>query len=201
MARAEGGRCESDGGADGGGAPRLMFSLRARPAFLLCCTFSLPTIKCDTQTRLETTALTPKTQREAQSPRARRDNRRHSRHRPFVSLSSARARHTHTMATQAALDAAGKLEDLPAREQALRAVVFAGGENEADAETVKVKEAAVGMLADALTRQAKAQALAQLLQDLRAFFAVIPKAKTAKLVRTVIDQIAKVPDSTELQVR
>jgi 26S proteasome regulatory subunit N6 len=105
------------------------------------------------------------------------------------------------MATQAALDAAGKLEDLPAREQALRAVVFAGGENEADAETVKVKEAAVGMLADALTRQAKAQALAQLLQDLRAFFAVIPKAKTAKLVRTVIDQIAKVPDSTELQVR
>lgn len=102
------------------------------------------------------------------------------------------------MASQAALDAATKLEDLPAREAALRSVVFAEGG--ADAETVKNKEAAVTALSDALTQQGKAAALAQLLQDLRGFFAVVPKAKTAKIVRTVIDQIAKVPDSTELQV-
>jgi len=114
----------------------------------------------------------------------------------------ARAPHPPTMATQAALDAAAKLEDLPAREAALRAIVFAEGAGSgADAETVKNKEAAVGLLSDALTQQGKAPALAQLLQDLRGFFAVIPKAKTAKIVRTVIDQIAKVPDSTELQVR
>jgi chromosome condensin MukBEF complex kleisin-like MukF subunit len=104
------------------------------------------------------------------------------------------------MATQAALDAAAKLDDLPAKEAALRAVAFAEGAA-ADAETIKVKEAAVALLSDALTQQKKAAELAQLLEDLRGFFAVIPKAKTAKIVRTVIDQIAKVPDSTELQVR
>jgi hypothetical protein len=130
--------------------------------------------------------------------RGRQDNSRHR-----FCLRRARVP-DHAMAaaaTQAALDAASKLEDLAAREQALRTVVFSN-QDASDAETVKVKEAAVALLADALTRQRKAEALAQLLQDLRAvFFAVIPKAKTAKIVRTVIDQIAKVPDSTDLQVR
>ena len=40
-----------------------------------------------------------------------------------------------------------------------------------------------------------------LLQTANAFFAVVPKAKTAKIVRTIIDIVAKVPDSVPLQVR
>ncbi len=39
-----------------------------------------------------------------------------------------------------------------------------------------------------------------LLQTANAFFAVVPKAKTAKIVRTIIDIVAKVPDSGPLQV-
>ena len=46
-----------------------------------------------------------------------------------------------------------------------------------------------------------AQALRQLLTDLRPLFTALPKAKTAKLVRTIIDTIAKVPGSTQIQVR
>jgi hypothetical protein len=40
-----------------------------------------------------------------------------------------------------------------------------------------------------------------LLQTCNAFFAVVPKAKTAKVVRTIIDIVARVPDSVPLQVR
>ena len=39
-----------------------------------------------------------------------------------------------------------------------------------------------------------------LLTELRPLFAVIPKAKTAKIVRTIIETIAKVPNSAQLQV-
>ena len=49
-------------------------------------------------------------------------------------------------------------------------------------------------------KQADAPGLRALLTDLRPLFAAVPKAKTAKIVRTVIDSIAKVPNSTQLQV-
>jgi 26S proteasome regulatory subunit N6 len=39
-----------------------------------------------------------------------------------------------------------------------------------------------------------------LLKESNEFFALIPKAKTAKIVRTIIDIVTKVPDSVELQV-
>jgi 26S proteasome regulatory subunit N6 len=69
-----------------------------------------------------------------------------------------------------------------------------------DAEIARVKEAAIGALGDAYVKLADARALADLLPQLRDYFAAIPKAKTAKIVRGIIDQIAKVPDSTDLQV-
>ncbi len=45
------------------------------------------------------------------------------------------------------------------------------------------------------------QALRGLLTELRPLFGAIPKAKTAKLVRGLIEAISRVPDSTQLQVR
>ena len=69
-----------------------------------------------------------------------------------------------------------------------------------DAESLKVKEAALQKLTDLLVKQQDAAALRSLLADLRPLFAAIPKAKTAKIVRTVIDSIAKVPNSTQLLV-
>lgn len=74
------------------------------------------------------------------------------------------------------------------------------GQHPNDAESIKIKEQAIQLLADTLAKQQDAAALRQLLTDLRVLFAAIPKAKTAKLVRNVIDAIAKVPNSTALQV-
>lgn len=78
----------------------------------------------------------------------------------------------------------------------LREVVAGDAPN--DAECLKIKESALGKLTDALVQQRDAAALRSLLTDLRPLFAAIPKAKTAKIVRTVVDSIAKVPDSQKL---
>lgn len=69
-----------------------------------------------------------------------------------------------------------------------------------DAESVKVKEQALARLTDELVLAGAAAALAALLSELRPLFAAIPKAKTAKIVRTVIDSIDRVPGSTQLLV-
>lgn len=45
-----------------------------------------------------------------------------------------------------------------------------------------------------------AAAVRTLLSELRPLFSVLPKAKTAKLVRSLIEAISTVPDSTQLQV-
>jgi 26S proteasome regulatory subunit N6 len=88
----------------------------------------------------------------------------------------------------------------PAEAQAqLRDIIV--GDYPNDVESVKSKEQALSKLADLLVKQQDATALAGLLTDLRPLFNAIPKAKTAKIVRTVIDSIAKVPNSTQLQVR
>lgn len=74
------------------------------------------------------------------------------------------------------------------------------GEQANDADSVKVKEQALQSLANLYAKQHDASSLRKLLTDLRPLFALIPKAKTAKIVRTVIDTIAKVPNSTSVQV-
>ena len=75
------------------------------------------------------------------------------------------------------------------------------GEQANDADSIKVKEHALQSLANLYAKQHDASSLRKLLTDLRPLFALIPKAKTAKIVRTVIDTIAKVPNSTDVQVR
>lgn len=49
--------------------------------------------------------------------------------------------------------------------------------------------------------QGDAQAVRTLLSELRPLFSALPKAKTAKLVRALIEAISTIPDSTQLQVR
>ena len=66
---------------------------------------------------------------------------------------------------------------------------------------LQVKEQSIQKLADLYAAKEDAPALKTLLVELRPLFDVIPKAKTAKIVRTIIEAIAKVPNSTLLQVR
>ena len=65
---------------------------------------------------------------------------------------------------------------------------------------LRVKEAAVNKLSDLLVAARDMDALRGLLTFLRPYFAVIPKARTAKVVRGVIEALSRVPGSTEVQV-
>ena len=67
-------------------------------------------------------------------------------------------------------------------------------------DAVKVKESAILYLGDLYAQQNQGEKLGQLLRALRPFFATVPKAKTAKIVRTFIDQAAKIPGSRSLQM-
>ena len=72
-------------------------------------------------------------------------------------------------------------------------------DNSSDVESIKIKEQAIQQLCDLYVKQLNATALRDLLSLLRGFFVNIPKAKTAKLVRSIIDSITKIPGSTQLQ--
>lgn len=72
------------------------------------------------------------------------------------------------------------------------------GDHPNDPESIKAKERALSLLANALVKQGDAVSLRTLLSEMRPLFPSIPKAKTAKIVRTVIDAIAKVPNNTQL---
>merc|ERR1712159_297773 len=65
---------------------------------------------------------------------------------------------------------------------------------------IKIMEKAVTNLGKLHSVQANAGAIGDLLKELRPVFVAFPKAKTAKLVRTLLDAMSKVPDSLELQL-
>lgn len=69
-----------------------------------------------------------------------------------------------------------------------------------DDDDQKAKETAIQRLSELLAKQGRADELSALLKDLRPVFASVAKAKTAKLVRHVVDQLAKVPGSDALQI-
>eukprot|EP00192_Tetraselmis_astigmatica_P004968 CAMPEP_0117681738 /NCGR_PEP_ID=MMETSP0804-20121206/19171_1 /TAXON_ID=1074897 /ORGANISM="Tetraselmis astigmatica, Strain CCMP880" /LENGTH=435 /DNA_ID=CAMNT_0005491573 /DNA_START=45 /DNA_END=1352 /DNA_ORIENTATION=- len=83
--------------------------------------------------------------------------------------------------------------------ESLRSVAL-GDPTNSDAEVAKIKDRAIQKLSDVYAAVGNAEAVAGLLTELRPSFATLPKAKTAKIVRTVIDTMAKVPDSTQLQL-
>ncbi|XP_074569795.1 26S proteasome non-ATPase regulatory subunit 11 homolog [Curcuma longa] len=67
-------------------------------------------------------------------------------------------------------------------------------------EALRIKEQAISNLTDLLTQEKKAEDLRSLLTQLRPFFSLIPKAKTAKIVRGIIDAVAKIPGTSDLQI-
>ncbi|KAK8968750.1 26S proteasome non-ATPase regulatory subunit 11 [Platanthera guangdongensis] len=67
-------------------------------------------------------------------------------------------------------------------------------------EALRIKEQTISKLSDLLTQEKKAEELRSLLTQLRPFFSLIPKAKTAKIVRGIIDAVAKIPGTSELQI-
>ena len=80
---------------------------------------------------------------------------------------------------------------------AYEALISSGDSSE---EAIKVKESAISHLGDLYAKQGQGDKLGQLLTALRPFFAIVAKAKTAKIVRTLIDQAAKIPGSMALQM-
>ena len=78
-----------------------------------------------------------------------------------------------------------------------REVVFGAG---SDGESIKVKESSIDALAKLLASAGDAEALRALLAELRPLFKVVPKAKTAKIVRNVIDILSTVKGHDDLQV-
>jgi 26S proteasome regulatory subunit N6 len=67
-------------------------------------------------------------------------------------------------------------------------------------ESLRIKEQAITNLSDLLRQENRAEELRSLLTKLRPFFALIPKAKTAKIVRGIIDTVAKIPGTSDLQI-
>ncbi|XP_020579196.1 26S proteasome non-ATPase regulatory subunit 11 homolog [Phalaenopsis equestris] len=67
-------------------------------------------------------------------------------------------------------------------------------------EALRIKEQTISKLSDLLTQEKKAEELRSLLTQLRPFFSLIPKAKTAKIVRGIIDAVAKIPGTRDLQI-
>ncbi|XP_075519212.1 LOW QUALITY PROTEIN: 26S proteasome non-ATPase regulatory subunit 11 homolog [Primulina tabacum] len=67
-------------------------------------------------------------------------------------------------------------------------------------EALRIKEHAITNLSDLLRQEGRAAELQDLLTKLRPFFSLIPKAKTAKIVRGIVDAVAKIPGSSDLQV-
>eukprot|EP00892_Ulva_mutabilis_P006807 jgi/Ulvmu1/4499/UM002_0225.1 len=101
---------------------------------------------------------------------------------------------------QAQLDSAKQTlkSDSKAGITALRNVIAIEGEG---SDLIQVKEQAITALTTALADDHDAQGLKDLLQDLRPMYAQMAKAKTARIVRTVIDALARIPDTAELQIQ
>lgn len=80
---------------------------------------------------------------------------------------------------------------------ALRGVISVEG---TEPELIQAKEQAIGSLTTALADTGDATGLRELLATLRPLYANFAKAKTARIVRTVIDALARVPNTAKLQV-
>ncbi|GAU15713.1 hypothetical protein TSUD_307230 [Trifolium subterraneum] len=67
-------------------------------------------------------------------------------------------------------------------------------------EALRMKEQAITNLTELLRQENRGEDLRSLLTSLRPFFSLIPKAKTAKIVRGIIDSVAKIPGTSDVQI-
>jgi 26S proteasome regulatory subunit N6 len=70
-----------------------------------------------------------------------------------------------------------------------------------DTEAILIKEKAIYKLGDIFTRLKRSDALADLLKAVRPFFNLLPKAKTAKIVRKLCEQITAAGATHDAQIR
>ncbi|KAK4771982.1 hypothetical protein SAY86_013757 [Trapa natans] len=66
-------------------------------------------------------------------------------------------------------------------------------------EALRTKEQAITNLSVLLRQENRVEDLPTLLTQLRPYFSLIPKAKTAKIVREIIDAVSKIPGTSDLQ--
>ncbi|KAF9681404.1 hypothetical protein SADUNF_Sadunf06G0222400 [Salix dunnii] len=101
-------------------------------------------------------------------------------------------------ATQDSIALASKAED-PFEAISILHKILENPSSSPDA--LRVKEHAIPFLSDLFTQHYNmAEDLHALLSQLRPFFAMIPKAKTAKIVRGIIDAVSKIPGTSDLQI-
>ncbi|SGZ28709.1 BQ5605_C027g10418 [Microbotryum silenes-dioicae] len=90
----------------------------------------------------------------------------------------------------------------PARtEQQLRAILDQRVDGPQDDQLLKEKETAIVELGQLYSARQDATALAQLIRDSTWLMQHLAKAKTAKLVRTLLDQLSAIPNSSALQIK
>lgn len=78
-----------------------------------------------------------------------------------------------------------------------RAIIADGAKGDA---ANRAKEQSIYKLGKTFAEAGRSAELAALLTELRPFFGTLAKARTAKIVRTLIDLVARIPDTVDLQV-
>ncbi|GBG33645.1 26S proteasome non-ATPase regulatory subunit 11-like [Hondaea fermentalgiana] len=79
-------------------------------------------------------------------------------------------------------------------------VILDAAEGQVDVPMTKYEEWSLIHLCGLYAKLGRTEALVKLLKQVRPRFGALPKAKTAKIVRTVIDSMAKIPGTEEAQV-
>eukprot|EP00300_Choanocystis_sp_HF-7_P040000 c6386_g1_i1.p1 GENE.c6386_g1_i1~~c6386_g1_i1.p1 ORF type:complete len:418 (+),score=134.98 c6386_g1_i1:80-1333(+) len=69
-----------------------------------------------------------------------------------------------------------------------------------DEESSKTREQSIYKLAELFAKQSRVQDIVNLLEDIKPFFVVVPKARTAKIVRTLIDQVGTIPNARSKEI-
>eukprot|EP01118_Nematostelium_gracile_P009105 TRINITY_DN3050_c0_g1_i1.p1 TRINITY_DN3050_c0_g1~~TRINITY_DN3050_c0_g1_i1.p1 ORF type:complete len:419 (-),score=119.64 TRINITY_DN3050_c0_g1_i1:597-1853(-) len=100
---------------------------------------------------------------------------------------------------QTSLDQIDTVQD-PQQAIVLLKNLITAAEQQNSEEGNKIKEQAIYKLAKAYGKTGNATELSALIRDIRPFFDSISKAKTAKIVRTLIDLVSEIPNTISLQI-